>query len=60
MITTNELQSVYESDRKLQRYEKCLTEIKEIAQYDVYTSSTDLCLKLNWIQKKISECEVER
>ena len=37
---------------------EALIEIKEIAQYDVYTSRTDLCLKLNWIKKKISECEV--
>lgn len=47
----------------IQEYDKlknCLTEIKEIAQYDVYTSRTDLCLKLNWIKKKISECEVEK
>ena len=41
------------------KYEQALVEIKEIAQYDVYTSRTDLCLKLNWIKKKISECEVE-
>ena len=39
------------------KLKKCLQEIKEIAQYDVYTSRTDLCLKLNWIKKKISECE---
>lgn len=32
MLRTNELQSVYEADRKLQRYEKCLTEIREIAR----------------------------
>ena len=41
------------------KYEQALVEIKEIAQYDVYTPRTDLCLKLNWIKKKISECEVE-
>ena len=41
------------------KYEQALVEIKVIAQYDVYTSRTDLCLKLNWIKKKISECEVE-
>lgn len=41
-----------------EKLEQTLTEIKEIAQYDVYTSRTDLCLKLNWIKKKISECEV--
>lgn len=39
------------------KLKQTLTEIKEIAQYDVYTSSTDLCLKLNWIKKKISEVE---
>ena len=38
---------------------KTLTEIKEIAQYDVYTPHTDLCIKLNWVKKKIRECEVE-
>lgn len=32
-----------------------LQDIKEIAQYDVYTSHTDLCIKLNWVKKKISE-----
>lgn len=36
---------------------EALTEIKEIAQYDVHTTRTDLCLKLNWIKKKISEVE---
>lgn len=36
-----------------------LAEIQEIAKYDVYTTRSDLCLKLNWIKKKISESEVE-
>ena len=48
--------SLYEENNKLKQ---TLAEIKEIAQYDVYTSRTDLCLKLNWIKKKISESEVE-
>ena len=38
---------------------RTLAEIKEIVKYDVYTTRADLCLKLNWIKKKISECEVE-
>ena len=38
---------------------KTLAEIKEIAKYDVYTTRADLCLRLNWIKKKISECEVK-
>lgn len=37
---------------------KTLAEIKEIVKYDVYTTRADLCLRLNWIKKKISECEV--
>lgn len=47
-------------NQALKDYDKAiqtLTEIKEIAQYDVYTSRTDLCLKLNWVKKKISEVE---
>lgn len=36
---------------------RTLVEIKEIAKYDVYTTRADLCLRLNWIKKKISECE---
>lgn len=36
---------------------RTLAEIKEIAKYDVYTTRADLCLRLNWIKKKISECE---
>ena len=38
---------------------RTLAEIKEIAKYDVYTTRADLCLRLNWIKKKISECEVK-
>ena len=38
-------------------FKQTLTEIKEIAQYDVYTSHTDLCIKLNLVKKKISEVE---
>lgn len=38
---------------------RTLAEIKEIVKYDVYTTRADLCLRLNWIKKKISECEVE-
>ena len=37
------------------KLKKCLQEIKEIAQYDTYTPHTDLCIKLNWVKKKISE-----
>ena len=44
-----------EEHQKVMKYKKALKEIKEIAQYDVYTSRTDLCLKLNWIKKKINE-----
>ena len=36
-----------------------LAEIQEIIKYDVYTTRADLCLRLNWIKKKISECKVE-
>lgn len=50
------LQLELEENEKLKQV---LQEIKEIAQYDVYTSRTDLCLKLNWVKKIISECEVE-
>lgn len=38
---------------------RTLAEIKEIVKYDVYTTRADLCLRLNWIKKKISECEVK-
>ena len=47
-------------NQALKDYDKTretLTEIKEIAQYDVYTPHTDLCIKLNWVKKKISEYE---
>lgn len=44
---------------KVIKLEQTLTEIKEITQYDVYTPHTDLCIKLNWIKKKISEVEDE-
>lgn len=62
-----EMELCYKSNLKLCRQQAnqinklatCIEEIKKIAQYDVYTSRTDLCLKLNWINKKISECEVE-
>lgn len=40
------------------KLKQTLAEIKEIAKYDVYTTRADLCLRLNWIKKKISECEV--
>ena len=40
---------------KIRRLEQALEEIKEIAQYNVYTPHTDLCIKLNWVMKKISE-----
>ena len=60
MERLEELQEFRDNDKyKLYLAEQTLTEIKEIAKYDVYTTRTDLCLKLNWIKKKISECEVE-
>ena len=46
-------------EQECEELKQTLAEIKEIAKYDVYTTRTDLCLKLNWIKKKISECEVE-
>ena len=59
MERLEELQEFRDNDKyKLYQAEQTLAEIKEIAQYDVYTTRTDLCLKLNWIKKKISECEV--
>ena len=45
--------------KKNTKLEQTLTEIKEIVQYDVYTPHTDLCIKLNWVKKKISEVEDE-
>ena len=63
VILTNEekMPMLYENakDLKLKQLSKTLTEIKEIAKYDVYTTRSDLCLKLNRIKKKISECEVK-
>ena len=44
-----------EEQKKADKLKQTLTEIKEIAQYNVYTSRTDLCIKLNWVKKKISE-----
>jgi hypothetical protein len=53
------LKLVKKQEQQINKLATCIEEIKEIAQYDVYTSRTDLCLKLNWIKKKISECEVD-
>ena len=57
MLTTNELQSVYEADRKLQRYEKCLTEIKEIAEKHKATAHCCYLEDMTEILQKISEVE---
>ena len=62
-----EIEIAYKANLKLCKYQEqqinklatCIEQIKELAKYDVYTTRTDLCLKLNWIKKKISECEVE-
>lgn len=59
MFTTNELQSVYESDRKLQRYEKCLTEIKEIAEKHKATVHCCYLEDMTAILQKINEVEDE-
>lgn len=45
-------------EQECEELKKTLIEIKEIAKYDVYTTRADLCLKLNWIKKQISECEM--
>ena len=61
-----EMEIAYKANLKLCKYQEqqinklatCIEQIKELAKYDVYTTRADLCLKLNWIKKKISECEM--
>ena len=61
-----EIEIAYKANLKLCKYQEqqinklatCIEQIKELAKYDVYTTRADLCLKLNWIKKKISECEM--
>ena len=61
-----EIEIAYKANLKLCKYQEqqinklatCIEQIKELAKYDVYTTRADLCLKLNCIKKKISECEV--
>ena len=52
-------EQLHAKEQECEELKQTLAEIKEIAKYDVYTTRSDLCLKLNWIKKKISECEVE-
>ena len=62
-----EIEIAYKANLKLCKYQEqqinklatCIEQIKELAKYDVYTTRADLCLRLNWIKKKISECEVK-
>ena len=62
-----EMEIAYKANLKLCKYQEqqinklatCIEQIKELAKYDVYTTRADLCLKLNWIKKKISECGIE-
>ena len=61
-----EIEIAYKANLKLCKYQEqqinklatCIEQIKELAKYDVYTTRADLCLRLNWIKKKISECEM--
>lgn len=59
MLTSNELQSVYNLDKKLQSYEKCLIEMREIAEKIINSSDCyermygGMCARP--ILKKISE-----
>ena len=61
-----EIEIAYKANLKLCKYQEqqinklatCIEQIKEIVKYDVYTTRADLCLKLNRIKKKISECGV--
>ena len=50
-------EKIVEIINNLDQLKQVLQEIKKIAQYNVYTPHTDLCIKLNWIKKKISEVE---
>ena len=62
-----EIEIAYKANLKLCKYQEqqinklatCIEQIKELAKYDVYTTRADLCLRLNWIKKKISESEVK-
>ena len=62
-----EMEIAYKTNLKLCKHQEqqinklatCIEQIKELAKYDVYTTRADLCLRLNWIKKKISECGVE-
>ena len=62
-----EMEIAYKTNLKLCKHQEqqinklatCIEQIKELAKYDVYTTRADLCLRLNCIKKKISECEVE-
>ena len=58
-VATHWHKSIFKVERNERKLKQTLTEIKEIAQYDVYTPHTDLCIKLNWVKKKISEVENE-
>lgn len=50
-------EKIVEIINNLDQLKQVLQEIKKIAQYNVYTPHTDLCIKLNWVKKKISEVE---
>ena len=47
----------YELTEQLHRYKQAIEEIKKAVQYDVYTSRTELCIKLNKAKQIIQKCE---